>query len=191
RAKNYVLFLLGHGTIVGNDAYLPDPDDHSAITLAQLGTILKTFAADVSGTEKKSAATDSELSKPSEFDHGQFHLVGFHSCAMNSVELAYELQGTARYLVGTQGMAFPDSWPYRQLLKKIYCKIEKYEKDASLATAPYPNILVEDILRGIQNLTFYNGEDFWQAGYSSDISIVNLDSAKVKLLDVPLRELVQ
>src|ERR1041384_1964147 len=31
-AKNYLLFLMGHGQIVANDAFLPDSDDGSAIT---------------------------------------------------------------------------------------------------------------------------------------------------------------
>ena len=68
-AKNYILFLMGHGVIVGNDAFLPDPDDNSAITLPDLGWILRTFA------DKVRDAGD------------EFHLVGFHS-------LFYELGRT-------------------------------------------------------------------------------------------------
>jgi hypothetical protein len=170
-AKNYMVFLMGHGVIVGNDAFLPDADDDSAITLSDLGRILARFGEKVRAEES------------------EFHLVGFHSCSMNSVELVHQLAGTARYMLGTQGMAFPGSWPYRQLLKKIFCAIER---DKNLTTPPsneYPNELVKEILRGLQDLSFYNSEDFWLAGYSSDISMCCLDKDKIQKLDEPLREL--
>jgi hypothetical protein len=187
RAKNYMLFMMGHGTIVGNDTFLPDPDDNSAITLVQLGKILRKFAADV-----RTPVRDTASRFTNDFRKGELHLVGFHSCAMNSVELAYELQGTARYLVGTQGMAFPGSWPYRQLLKKIFCKLEEFDgKTLELEKEAYPNQLVKLLLKGVQNLSFYNGEDFWQAGYSSDLSMCSLDREKVTMLDEPLAELVR
>ena len=85
-ARNYMLFLMGHGVIVGNDEFLPDTDDGSSITLADLGEILKKFGGKVRATEGD-----------------EFHLVAFHSCGMSSVELAFELQGSARYMMGTQG----------------------------------------------------------------------------------------
>ena len=81
-----MLFLMGHGVIVGNDEFLPDTDDNSSITLASLGVILKDFGRKVRATEGD-----------------EFHLVGFHSCGLSSVELAFELQGSARYMMGTQG----------------------------------------------------------------------------------------
>jgi hypothetical protein len=180
-AKNYLLFLMGHGVIVGNDTFLPDPDDNSAITLADLGWILRTFA------EKVREGED------------EFHVVGFHSCSMSSVELAYELAGSARYMIGTQGAAFPGSWPYRQLLKKILHAIDKSKKPKR-ATKPNngtqpkripidDNELVDTILRGLQNLSFYNGEDFWLAGFSSDLSLCRLDINTVNKLRKPIEDL--
>jgi hypothetical protein len=168
-AKNYMLFLLGHGVIVGNDAFLPDDDDGSAISLAQLGWILKRF------------------SKKVRDDKSEFHLVGFHSCSMSSVELAYELAGSARYMVGTQGAAFPDSWPYRQLLKKIFNRIDRYWEDGKLISNR--DELVHEILEGVQNLSFYNSEDFWLAGYSADLSLCNLSDNAVSRLTEPLAKL--
>src|SRR6478609_968987 len=46
-AANYMLFLMGHGVIVGNDEFLPDTDDGSSITLVDLGEILKEFGGKV------------------------------------------------------------------------------------------------------------------------------------------------
>jgi hypothetical protein len=168
-AKNHILFLMGHGVIVGNDAFLPDPDDNSAITLVDLGWILRTFADKVRA------------------DGGEFHLVGFHSCSMSSAELAYELAGSANYMIGTQGSAFPGSWPYRQLLKKIFVAIDdSKEPDKDIEDQFKP---VKRILRGLQDLSFYNSEDFWHAGLSADLSLCRLDTESVNKLGEPIEKL--
>lgn len=173
-ANNYMLFLMGHGVIVGNDEFLPDTDDNSSITLASLGVILKDFGRKVRATEGD-----------------EFHLVGFHSCGMSSVELAFELQGSARYMMGTQGSAFPGSWPYRQLLKKIFNLVGDPQYDQARNTNDeYPNELVKEILKGLQNLSFYNALDFSDAGFSADLSICNLDPDQVEKLKQALRVLV-
>jgi disks large protein 1 len=173
-AKNYMLFLMGHGVIVGNDQFLPDDDDGSSITLADLGQILKDFAGKVRAT-----------------DGDEFHLVAFHSCGMSSVELAFELQGSARYMMGTQGSAFPGSWPYRQLLKKIFNAMGEFRGDQAVNTGPYPNPLVKEILRGLQDLSFYNAHDFSDAGFSADLSMCSLDEGNVNRLREALQVLVR
>ena len=171
-AENYMLFLMGHGVIVGNDQFLPDTDDNSSVTLVELGEILKDFGGKVRETKD------------------EFHLVAFHSCGMSSVELAFELQGSARYMMGTQGSAFPGSWPYRQLLKKIFNAMGEFD-DQALKTADYPNPLVKEILGGLQNLSFYNARDFWDAGFSADLSMCSLDKERVDRLNPALQGLVE
>jgi Clostripain family len=170
-AENYIVFLMGHGVVVGNDAFLPDTDDNSAITLPQLGKELRDFSDRVRA------------------DNAEFHLLGLHSCSMNSVEVAYELQDTARYMIGAQGSAFPGSWPYRHLLKKMFATIERYEKEPVPESKDYPNPMVREILDGLQDLSFYNSVDFWLAGYSSDISMFSLDKDKINALDSALEGL--
>jgi hypothetical protein len=172
-AENYMLFLMGHGVIVGNDQFLPDTDDGSSITLADLGVILKEFGNKVRETKGD-----------------EFHLVAFHSCGMSSVELAFELEGSARYMMGTQGSAFPGSWPYRQLLKKIFNAMGEFRGEQASNTGEYPNELVKEILRGLQNLSFYNARDFSDAGFSADLSMCSLDGDKLKLLKEPLQVLI-
>jgi len=174
-AENYMLFLMGHGVIVGNDQFLPDTDDGSSITLAQLGEILREFGGKVRATKGD-----------------EFHLVGFHSCGMSSVELAFELQGSARYMMGTQGSAFPGSWPYRQILKKIFSAMERFNSDDDTRnTGQYPNRLVKEILKGLQNLSFYNGRDFSDAGFSGDLAMCSLDKDSVEGLKQPLKNLAR
>jgi hypothetical protein len=173
-AENYMLFLMGHGVIVGNDEFLPDSDDGSSITLAALGKILKEFGEKVRETKGD-----------------EFHLVAFHSCGMSSVELAFELQGSARYMMGTQGSAFPGSWPYRQLLKKIFNSMDDFRDDQAINTSDeHPNELVKDILKGVQSLSFYNAHDFSDAGFSADLSMCNLHKDKVGRLKDALQTLV-
>jgi len=173
-AKNYMLFLMGHGVIVGNDQFLPDDDDGSSITLAELGGILKEFGGKVRATKGD-----------------DFHLVAFHSCGMSSVELAFELQGSARYMMGTQGSAFPGSWPYRQLLKKIFNAMGEFRGHKAVNTSPSPNLLVKEILRGLQDLSFYNAHDFSDAGFSADLSMCSLDQGNINGLKEALQVLVR
>lgn len=172
-ANNYMLFLMGHGVIVGNDQFLPDDDDGSSITLAELGGILRKFGGKVRETKGD-----------------EFHLVAFHSCGMSSVELAFELQGSARYMMGTQGSAFPGSWPYRQLLKKIFNAMGDFRDDEAVNTSPSPNPLVKEILRGLQDLSFYNANDFSAAGFSADLSMCSLAKDNVDELKEALQVFV-
>ena len=85
KADHYMLFLLGHGMVVGNDAFLPDDFPQSGIKLKQLGEILS-----------------------DRFGPGQnrsLELLGMHCCAMNAIEVLYELQGVAKYMIGSEGLA--------------------------------------------------------------------------------------
>jgi hypothetical protein len=163
-AENYLLFLMGHGVVVGNDTFLPDPDDNSSITLTDLGWILRNFCDKVT------------------CDRDKFQLVGFHSCSMNSVELIHDLAGTAKYMMGTQGSALPGSWPYRQLLKKIFGVIEDSRRNDS-------DDVLQDLLPSLQGLSHYNGEDFWLAGYSADLAICSLDCDKINELNLRIGQL--
>jgi hypothetical protein len=104
-ARHYLLFILGHGEAVGDDYFLFDENaiQHSLL-LTELGEVLRTF--------KFNIADDKEP--------GQLELVGFHSCSMSSVEAAYELKGTANYMLASQGPAYVGSWPYKQILMRLF-----------------------------------------------------------------------
>ena len=98
-AEHYMLFLVGHGLVVGRDAFLPDDNPDSAIGLTRLGEILNEFKEQVGDT---------------------LEFIGMHSCSMSAVEVAYELKDTAKYMLASQGLSFVGAWPYRHLLTKIY-----------------------------------------------------------------------
>lgn len=165
-AKHYMLFLVGHGLIVGNDAFLPDDRPDSAITLKRLGEILGHFGEAVRG------------------DKSYFDLVAMHSCSMSALEVAYELRGTADYLMATEGVSFVGSWPYRQLLKKTFNTIEK-------AGRAKTGVNVRELLKKLYYLCINNSTDFTFAGFSADLCLCDLNAKKVEELNVPIKDLTK
>jgi hypothetical protein len=179
-APNYMLFLVGHGMIVGRDMFLPDEDPISAITLQQLQQITKKFTH------------EGETS---------LQLLALHSCSMSSIEVAYQLRGTANYLMAHQGVAFANSWPYRQLVKKILNTIEKEKPWVPAAEGQNPEELEKAIKekgskvnRLVEKLYFHclhNATDFLSAGYSADLALVSLKADKLSGIREPLQNLVR
>lgn len=162
-AEHYVLVLMGHGMIVANDAFLPDESPLSAISLNQLGGALK------------------------EFDH-KLDLIAMHSCSMSAVEVAYELQDKAKYMIASEGLAFVGSLPYRHLLLRLYSLLNGPDGDGT--TAPQ-KIDARDLVERLYKLSSHNGLDFMLSGYSQDLALINLDDKKLKPLTKALRTLVK
>lgn len=101
-ARHYVLIILGHGLVVGNDLFLFDEHaPQSSLSLTDLGDVMRDFKANID-------------------EDAALELIGFHSCSMSGVEVACELKGTANYMLASQGPAFVGSWPYRQILLRIF-----------------------------------------------------------------------
>lgn len=171
-AKHYVLFIIGHGLVVGNDTFLQDENasEHS-LTLTELGEILNDFRKEV---DRK---------------NGVFELVSFHSCSMSSLEVAYQLQyevddgrfvGTANYMLAAQGPSFVGSWPYRQILIRIFNHVARREAGERQ---------VKELFRDIFHYCLYNSYDFIVAGYNFDVSLCDLN--KVSDTQASISELSQ
>ncbi len=143
-ARHYMLFLLGHGLIVGNDMFLFDEHavQHS-LSLSDLGALLGDFKEKLP-------------------DDQHFEVVSFHSCSMSALEVAYELKDTANYMLASQGPAFVGSWPYRQILMRIFYDLVNEEKD------------LETTLKSIFKECLDNSHDFQLAGYSFDLCLCDL-----------------
>src|ERR1044072_2772027 len=111
--------MLGHGVVVGNDIFMLDEHaTEQTLTLTSLGKILAEFKHSI------------------ELEGSAFDLVSFHSCSVSSLEVAYELQGTAKYMLASQGPAFVGSWPYRQILVRIFNSLPDRSTSASNGTVP-------------------------------------------------------
>ena len=170
KTGHYMLFLLGHGMVVANDTFLSDNYPDASLSLAQLGNILRNFAHKVKQDGKA------------------FDFVGFHSCSMSSLEVAYELscekelldkglqkqvvdasgqpikqKGTADYMMASQGVAFVGSWPYRNMLVKLFNLLNQ----TTFAVK-------QDLLRNFLSYCSYNSLDFQAAGYSFDLCLCDL-----------------
>jgi cysteine peptidase C11 family protein len=143
-ADHYMLFILGHGLAVGTEVFLFD--EHAQehfLPLPDLRDALKTFNS-VSG--------------------GPLELVSFHSCSVSSLEVAFELAGCANYMLASQGNAFVGSWPYRQILMRIF-------KDIKANPTPRQ---IESMLGKICDYCVHNSTDFLLAGYPFQICLCNL-----------------
>ncbi|HEX5736345.1 MAG TPA: clostripain-related cysteine peptidase [Blastocatellia bacterium] len=171
-AKRYMLFLIGHGMVVGNDAFLSDRNPISAITLKRLGEIVSGFTDKI---------------KP---EGGTLELLGLHSCSMSAIEVAYQLKGTANYMMASEGPSFTGSWPYRQLLKKIFKNLEKAKEKAQQEGASEPSIDVLDLVKRLFGLTFHNAKDFLLAGYSHDLALCRLDRDNFEPVTAAIKTLV-
>ena len=155
-----MLFLLGHGVVVGNDIFLLDENaaNTNSLTLAELGRILTDFNNFI------------------ELDNGKFELISFHSCSVSSMEVAFELQGTANYMLASQSPAFVGSWPYRDILVRIFHDVsQKADHD------------VRKLMSGIYEYCLRNSADYLLAGYSFQITLCDL--TKLATLKRPLANL--
>jgi len=159
-ARHYMLFILGHGIVVGNDIFMLD--EHAtkqALTLSELGEVLSDFKHDI------------------ELEEATFELISFHSCSVSSLEVAYELQGTANYMLASQGPTFVGSWPYRQILIRIFNDLVEQRRD----------IDVRKMLVKIFQYCLFNATDFLLAGYSFQLTLFDLN--KISTIKEPIERL--
>jgi Clostripain family len=163
-ARHYMLFILGHGVVVGNDIFLFDENaDEQSLSLKDLGKLLSDFRTEI---DKKGY---------------ELELVSFHSCSVSSVEVAYELQldtvtkGAANYMLASQGPAFVGSWPYRQILMSIFNNVAELKTYEDQKEDGKTRDNIRELVRDIFSYCFYNSTDFLAAGYSFDLCLCDLN----------------
>jgi cysteine peptidase C11 family protein len=159
-ARHYMLFMLGHGVVVGNDIFMYDEhaETHS-IKLQQMGQALTEFRTAIKAHD------------------GTFELVGFHSCSVSSLEVAWELKETANYMLASQGPTFVGSWPYRQILVRIFKEVEDKRNAGD----------IKQIITDVFNYCLNSSGDFLLAGYSHQLTLCDL--TKVGELQGPMSRL--
>ena len=146
-AHHYMLFMLGHGVVVGNDVFMFDEHaERQSITLGEMGDVLREFRDKIEEQDPKPT----------------FELVSFHSCSVSSLEVAYELKDTANYMLASQGPTFVGSWPYRQILIRIFKEVDAETKDT------------KELLKNIFYSCHDNSSDFLLAGYSHQVTLCDL-----------------
>jgi hypothetical protein len=156
KADHYMLFILGHGVVVGNDIFLYDTHaEKNSITLTEMGDALNDFKDKIEEQENK----------------GTLELLSFNSCSVSSLEVAYELKKTAKYMLASQGPTFVGSWPYREILMRIFQDRSDIAK------------LRSDIF----DYCVQNSSDFLLAGYSYQLTLCDL--RRMEDLRKPMEEL--
>ncbi len=158
-ARHYQLFLIGHGMIVGNDTFLGDSNPVSAITLKELEEILRGFKEEIK-------------------DHGTFELLAMHSCCMSALEVAYQLKGTANYMMSSEGLSIVGCWPYRHLLKKTFSHTNRLRTSKSAKKTQRAKG-VKELLEKLYYLSLFNATDYALCGYSLDLTLCNLNPEKL------------
>lgn len=167
-ARHYMLFILGHGLVVGNDTFLLDENATTqSLGLRDLGMVLADFKGKIKA----------------EYAEAEFELVSFHSCSMSSLEVAFELdggaldskderRGTANYMLAAQGPSFVGSWPYRQILIRMFKDLERKRKGEPVES-------VRELLKDIFSYCLYNSYDYVVAGYNFDVCLCDLNKIPV------------
>jgi hypothetical protein len=147
-ANHYILFLLGHGVVVGNDVFMYDEHaDEQTLSLGGLKTVLDGFNRKIG-------------------EEGSLDLLSFHSCSVSSLEVAYELKDHAKYMLASQGSTLIGNWPYRQILIRIFNELAN---NGGLQVQPV-RAMFEDIF----SYCVSNSTDFLLAGYPFDLCLCDL-----------------
>jgi hypothetical protein len=145
-ARHYMLFIMGHGVVVGNDVFLYDEHaENQSITLNEMSYALRTF--------KERLPKDAS-----------FELVSFHSCSVSSLEVAHELKNTANYMLASQGPTFVGSWPYREILMRIFTDLKPNPTSAE----------IRETIKQIFSYCVQNSADYLLAGYSYQLTLCDL-----------------
>lgn len=109
-ARHYMLFIVGHGVIVGNDLFLHDAHvgttrqgnlRPTSLSLIDLACILGRFNDSLGEGQ-------------------QLEMIGFHACSMSGVEVAFQLKDKANFMLASQGPTYVGSYPYRQILIRLF-----------------------------------------------------------------------
>jgi hypothetical protein len=157
-----MLFLLGHGVVVGNDIFMLDEHaSEQSLTLTDLGQIIGEFKHSI------------------ELEGSVLDLISFHSCSVSALEVAYELQDTAKYMLASQGPAYVGSWPYRQILIRIFNSLEDKKTPINM----------RELMFEIYRSCMRNSADFLLAGYSFQLTLCDLE--KITNLQKEIDELAR
>lgn len=135
-AKRSAIVLSGHGSGAVGD-FLPDLEPRSAVSIPRLGRIL--------------ARTRSRLKE-------KIGLLGLDSCQMSTVETAFEVRGSVRFLVASEGTVLNAGWPYQSVLD-AFLRAKSEEGAARAVVRRY--------------LRYYR--DYELASQSTDVAVCDLE----------------
>lgn len=117
---------------------------------------------------------------------------------MSSIEVVYQLKGKANYMMASEGIAFIDSWPHRQLLKKLFKSVDKLKNQKAEARGKaqvaevkeMEKAAISTLIKKLFFLTLHNATDYLFSGNSLDLALCTLSEKEVSDIKKPLQSLI-
>ena len=133
-AENYALIFSGHGDGFQQASFLRDDQPFGFLTVPGLQKVLESVKEEILG-EKLS-------------------LLGFDSCVMSTLEVAYEMSDVADFLVSSQGFVPNAGWDYGRIVEKLS---KKSDRGIELTKVTVAKIFVKSFIEKYRDYSFYSG----------------------------------
>ena len=137
-ADKYALIFSGHSDVFVQSALFIDETSYSYLSVQEFRRIMQ------------------NVSKILEKD--KIDVLGFDSCAMNTLEVGYELRNVASMMVGSQGNVPGMGWDYGKIVKNLDNSTKKLKKE------DVAEILVESFAETNEDYARFGGRSIDIAG---------------------------
>lgn len=97
KSDHYMLVLYGHGPVVAGKTFLARENPISSLRMKDL----------------------SELLEPHFGKRRKLDILALQNCAMNGIEIAYEVKDQVNYMIGSQGLVLAYGWPYERIISAL------------------------------------------------------------------------
>lgn len=144
-AENYALIFSGHGDGFQPATFLSDENPVSSLSVFGLKKVLKKAAKDFLGGKK-------------------LGVIGFDSCVMGTLEVAYELADVADLMVASQGLVPNNGWDYGAIAEEISSTSADHK---ILDKETLAGIFARSFIRAYRDYAFYGAR-------SVDVSVCDL-----------------
>jgi Clostripain family len=148
KAENYALIFSGHGDGFQEASFLRDDHPFGFLTIPGLQRVLK-------------AVTKKLLGK-------NLSILGFDSCVMSTLEVAYEMSDVADILISSQGFVPNAGWDYGRVVEKLS---KKSGGGIKLSKEVVTRVFVKSFIEKYRDYSFYSGR-------SVDIGFCDLTKAE-------------
>ena len=157
-AKHYMVVLAGHGSGTNRDYLLKDESPAGSLTINELKRAFEELSPELGDSRK-------------------IDILGMDTCLMSMAEVAFELRGLVKILVGSESYSPVSGWPYEPILKMLKDEIANTTEAAEAALDETQRIefrVARAIVKAYVN--FY--ADYWLGGLSVDQSALYVDAVE-------------
>lgn len=148
-ADNYALIFSGHGDGFQEASFLQDDHPFGFLTIPGLQRVLKSVTKKLLGNKKLS-------------------ILGFDSCVMSTLEVAYEMSDVAEIMVSSQGFVPNAGWDFGRMVEKLD---KKSDNGIELTKETVARVFVRSFIEKYRDYSFYSGR-------SVDVGFCDLTKAE-------------